>query len=122
MNEPARRTHFMGVYYQTEYRLCRRGGVVRRIYTGPRAFLAIAVDLFFLLTFEFALALFFLIMRNAGVILLTTLTAVFYLLSMPFRFAHWVSYKLERAAAARRPHWEAHQPFTKPVWTAGQEI
>ena len=42
----------MGLYYQTEYRLGRRGGRVCRTYTGLRAFLAIAVDLGFLLTFE----------------------------------------------------------------------
>ena len=66
--EPARRTHFMGVYYQTEYRLGRRGGVVCRTYTGPRAYLAIAFDLFFLLTFEFVLALVVLVMRNVWAI------------------------------------------------------
>ena len=90
----------MGVYYQTEYRLGRRGGVVCRTYTGPRAFLAIAFDLFFLLTFEFVLALVVLVMRNAWAIAGTMLTAIFYLLSVPFRVARWIACKLERFAAA----------------------
>jgi hypothetical protein len=112
----------MGVYYQTEYRLGRRGGVVCRTYTGPRAFLAIAFDLFFLLTFEFVLALVVLIMRSFWVIACTLLTAIFYLLSVPFRVSRWIAYKLERSATARYPDWEPHQPVSKPAWMAGQEI
>jgi hypothetical protein len=112
----------MGVYYQTEYRLGRRGGVVCRRYTGPRAFLAISFDLFFLLTFEFVLALVVLVMRNAWTIAGMMLTAVFYLLSVPFRVSRWIACKLERSAAAEDAHWERQEPFVKPAWTAGQEI
>jgi hypothetical protein len=112
----------MGVYYQTEYRLGRRGGVVCRTYTGPRAFVAIAFDLFFLLTFEFVLALVVFILRNFWAIVRTMLTAILYLLSVPFRVSRWVAYKLERSAAARHPYWESHQPVDKPAWTAGQEL
>ena len=112
----------MGVYYQTEYRLGRRGGVVCRTYTGPRAYLVIAFDLFFLLTFEFVLALVVLVMRNFCVIIRTMLTAIFYLLSVPFRVSRWVAYKLERSDAAEHTHWERQQPFAKPAWTGGQEI
>ena len=91
----------MGVYYQTEYRLGRRGGVVCRTYTGPRAYLAIAFDLFFLLTFEFVLALVVLVMRNFCAIAGTMLTAIFYLLSVPFRVARWIASKLERVSRCR---------------------
>jgi hypothetical protein len=112
----------MGVYYQTEYRLGRRGGVVRRTYTGPRAYLAIAFDLFFLLTFEFVLTLIVLVMRNLWVIVCTLFTAVFYLLSVPFRVSRWIAYKLERSAAAEHTHWERQEPFAKPAWTGGEEI
>jgi len=112
----------MGVYYQTEYRLGRRGGVVCRTYTGPRAYLAIAFDLFFLLTFEFLLALAVLIIRNAWTIVWAMLTAVLYLLSVPFRVSRWVAHKLERTVAAEDPHWARQEPFVKPAWTAGQEL
>ncbi len=112
----------MGVYYQTEYRLGRRGGVVCRTYTGPRAYLAIAFDLFFLLTFDFVLALVALIMRNFCVIVRTMLMSIFYLLSVPFRVARWVASKLERCDAAEHTHWERQQPFAKPAWTGGEEI
>jgi hypothetical protein len=112
----------MGVYYQTEYRLGRRGGVVCRTYTGPRAYLAIAFDLFFLLTFEFVLALVFLVMRNSWVIIRTLSAAILYLLSVPFRVSRWIAYKLERSDAAEYPHWERQEPFAKPAWTGGQEI
>ena len=93
----------MGVYYQTEYRLGRRGGVVCRTYTGPRAYLAIAFDLFFLLTFEFVLALVALIMRNFCVIVMTMLRTIFYLLSVPFRVAHWIASKLKRQTLQNTP-------------------
>jgi hypothetical protein len=112
----------MGVYYQTEYRLGRRGGVVCRTYTGPRAFLAIAFDLFFLLTFEFVLALVVLVMRNFWVIVRAFVTAMLYLLSVPFRVSRWVACKLERSDAEEHPHWERQQPFAKPAWTGGEEI
>jgi hypothetical protein len=112
----------MGVYYHTDYRLGRRGGVASRTYTGPRAFLAIAFDLFFLLTFEFVLALIVLVIRNAWTIAVMMLTAVFYLLSVPFRVSRWVAHKLERTVAAEDPHWERQEPFVKPAWTAGQEL
>jgi hypothetical protein len=48
----------MGLYYQTEYRLGRRGGRVCRSYTGFRAFLAIVLDLVFGLLFELVTAVF----------------------------------------------------------------
>lgn len=112
----------MGLYYQTEYRLGRRGGVVCRRYTGLRAIVAIAFDLFFLLTFEFVLALVVLVMTNFWVIVRAMLMATCYLLSMPFRIARWVSQKVEKLAAARHGDWEPDDPFVKPAWTAGQEI
>src|SRR3954463_2159749 len=84
----------MGLYYQTEYRLGRRGGRVCRTYTGLRAFLAIAMDLAFMFTFELMFGLLFFAARNLMRIAGRLLLAVFYALSIPFRVAHWVSLKL----------------------------
>ena len=85
----------MGLYYQTEYRLGRRGAGS----AGPTpgcAFLAIAVDLLFLLTFELLFGLFFFLLRNLTRIVGGILLAVFYALSVPFRVAHWVFRQLNR--------------------------
>ena len=89
---------------------------------GQAPFLAIAFDLFFLLTFEFVLALVVLVMRNAWAITGAILMATCYLLSVPFRVARWVSRKVEQFAAARHADWEPQEPYAKPAWTAGQEI
>jgi hypothetical protein len=107
----------MGLYYRTEYRLGRRGGTVGRSYTGIRAFLAIAIDLFFVLTFDLVFGLVFFVLRN----LLRLLTALFYLLTLPFHVARWVSHKFERKSfvATAGPHPSA--PL-KPAWPAFDEV
>jgi hypothetical protein len=107
----------MGLSYQTEYRLGRRCGTVRRSYTGVRAFLAIAVDLFFVLTFELVLGLLFFVLRNV----FTLLTGVFYILSLPFRFARWVSLQLERPPA-RTPAGQDLGALLKPAWPRYDEV
>jgi hypothetical protein len=108
----------MGLYYQTEYRLGRGGGRVRRTYTGLRAFLAIAIDLAFMFTFELVLGLLFFLARNLIWIVAGFLVAVFYVMSIPFRVARWVSLKLSRDkeidAAAGVP--------LKPAWAGHDEI
>jgi len=106
----------MGLYYQTEYRLGRRGRVFRN-YTGMRAFLAIAVDLFIVLTFDLVFGLLFLSL----IMTLRLLKAVAYVLSLPFRLARWVSLKLERRVTTN--HHEEDQRFPlKPAWTSFDEI
>ena len=108
----------MGLYYQTEYRLGRRGGRVCRTYTGLRAFLAIAVDLVFLLTFELLFGLLFFLARNLTWIVGGILLAVFYALSVPFRVAHWVSLKLNRRVGTG----SAAGPHLKPAWAGYEEV
>jgi hypothetical protein len=103
----------MGLYYQTEYRLGRRGGKVCRNYRGLRAILAIAIDLLFVLTFDIVFAVLFFALRMA----LKLLTAVFYLLSLPFRLARWVSNRLESKFAQA-----GHGSPVKPPWPAYDDV
>jgi hypothetical protein len=107
----------MGLYYQTEYRLGGRGGRVRRTYTGMRAFLAIFIDLFFVMTFELAVALILFVFRSVWFLL----TAVFYVLSVPFMIAKWVSRKLEERFPALAGAGSTRRPF-KPVWASFEEV
>jgi hypothetical protein len=108
----------MGLYYQTEYRLGRNGGRVCRSYTGLRAFLAIAVDLLFVLTFELTFALLYFIMRIA----FRLLTAVAYALTLPFRAARWVSARLVTQAPDHRGYWRETPAEMKPAWVGYDEI
>jgi hypothetical protein len=103
----------MGLYYQTEYRLGRRGGKVCRHYRGLTAVLAIAIDLLFVLTFDILFAVLFFAFRMT----LKLLTAVFYLLSLPFRLVRWVSNRLERKFTQ-----PAHGSPLKPPWPAYDEV
>lgn len=107
----------MGLYYQTEYRLGRRGGRVCRNYTGLRAFLAIGIDLLFVLTFELVFGLLFFVLRGA----LWLFKAVLYALSLPFRAAQWVSPRLERRAASARTRHGAGASL-KPAWAGHDEV
>ena len=107
----------MGLYYQTEYRLGRRGGRVCRSYTGFRAFLAIAIDLLFVLTFDFVFWVILLVLKNV----LRLVKGIFYALSLPFRAAQWVSLKLDqRAASARNPRGAG--ATLKPAWAGSEEL
>jgi hypothetical protein len=107
------RSFFMGLYYQTEYRLGRQGGRVCRNYTGIRAFLAIAIDLFIIVAFDLVFALLFLFLR----VVLKFLQAVAYVLALPFRFARWLSLKL-----GNRGRREAVSSPLKPAWASYDEI
>jgi hypothetical protein len=107
----------MGLYYQTEYRLGRHGGRVRRTYTGVRAFLAIFIDLFFVMTFELAFALVFFILRNIWLLL----TAVFYVLSVPFIIAKWVSRRIEQRFPALASSARLRTTF-KPAWVSFDDV
>jgi hypothetical protein len=111
----------MGLYYQTEYRLGQGGGKIRRSYTGLRAILAIAVDLFFVLTFELLFGLLFLVLRNIKRIVYFALMAVFYVLSVPFRVARWVSRRVEQRAPFGTSTGAEREPF-KPVWAGFEDI
>ncbi len=106
----------MGLYYQTEYRLGRRGGRVCRNYTGLRAFLAIAIDLLFILTFEFVLAVLFFALSCMRILC----KGVFYTLALPFLAAHWGFLRLERRAATRT-RLDTRAAF-KPAWAGSDEL
>lgn len=90
----------MALYYQTEYRLGRHAGTVRRSYRGLQAFLAIALDLMFVFTFELVFAALFFVLANLTNILKVVLFAILYLFTVPFRLARWVSDRFERGRAA----------------------
>ncbi len=107
----------MAIYYQTEYRLGRRGGRICRRYTGLRATLAIAIDLFFILTFELVLGLLFFVVKNV----LRLLTVLFFILSLPFRAARWVSQKLEHRPDSGPNETVAGIPL-KPAWAGYDEV
>jgi hypothetical protein len=107
----------MGLYYQTEYRLGRRGGRVCRTYTGLRALLAIAIDLLFLLTFELLFGVLFFALRTV----LAVFKVIFYVLSLPFRAVQWVSLKLDRKATAVRSRRGAGA-ILKPAWAGSDEL
>ena len=107
----------MGLYYQTEYRLGRRGGRVCRTYTGLRAFLAIAIDLCFVLTFDLFFSLLFFGLRLA----FQVLWVVAYALSFPFRLARWVGRKLERRSASSGQGQAPTFPL-KPAWASFDEV
>ena len=110
----------MGLYYQTEYRLGRRGGRVYRNYTGLTAFVAIVIDLLFLFTFEFVFTLFFFAFKSLFILV----KGVLYALSLPFRAARWVSLKLEkvdqRISAIRKQRRAG--AVLKPVWAGSDEL
>ena len=107
----------MGLSYQTEYRLGRRGGTVRRNYTGLRAFLAIAADLLFLLTIELILGIVVFAWQNASWLL----SGLLHALSLPFRAARWIRLKLDQQAAAVRSRRDA-SAVLKPAWAGSDEL
>lgn len=107
----------MGLYYQTEYRLGRHGGRVCRSYTGLRAFLAIAIDLLFLLTLELVFWVISFVLKN----FFTLFKGILYALSLPFRAARWVALKLDQKAAAARSRRGAGA-FLKPAWACSDEL
>jgi hypothetical protein len=111
----------MGLYYQTEYRLGSRGGTVRRSYTGLGAFLAITLDLFFVLTFELVVGLVYFVIKNMKKIVILILRAVFYVLSLPFRVAHWISLKLESRSRLDSSGPTIGRPL-KPAWAGRDEV
>jgi hypothetical protein len=107
----------MGLYYQTEYRLGRRGGRVCRSYTGLRAYLAIAIDLLFVLTLELTFGVIFFVMKN----FFTLFKGVLYALSLPFRAAQWVALRLDQRAVACRSRRGA-EVILKPSWAGSDEL
>lgn len=110
----------MGLYYQTEYRLGRRGRVFRN-YTGIKAFLAIGFDLCFLLMFDFLFAMLFFGLRTILRLSTKVLSAVAYTLSVPFRLARWASLELQRRITTVDERENSRSPL-KPAWNGFDEV
>jgi hypothetical protein len=125
----------MGLSYQAEYRIGRRGGRVCRSYTGFRAFLAILFDLVFGTFFDALGALFALVARllilsvHLAVevvklslrVLVFAITAVFHLLALPYQLMQ------RRIASPRWQRWPdpvgmPRGRALKPDWGLGREV
>jgi len=124
----------MALYYQTEYRLGRRGRVSRS-YTGVRAFLAIVTDLTFGLFFELLSGLIVLALRLVALafqlvvqvlrvhwkIMVVAMSMVVYILTTPFALLHQVVARVGWDGRHPQEHARAG-PIPKPDWGLSQEI
>jgi hypothetical protein len=125
----------MALYYQTQYRLGRRGGRVCRSYSGFQAFMAILFDLVFGLVFELvssvialafrlvvlALQLVVQVLKFTGSVAISVLTTLLYILTLPFALLHQtvVSFKPPVRAEHEDPY-RAAPP--KPEWALSREV
>jgi hypothetical protein len=105
----------MALYYQTEYRLGKRGRISRS-YTGIQAFVAILFDLVFGLVFELvssviglALRLVILVVQLAVVVLrkswstlIVLMAALVFVLTLPFVLLHQAVARLRTRIEADR--------------------
>jgi hypothetical protein len=125
----------MALYYQTQYRLGRRGGRVCRSYSGFQAFIAILFDLIFGLLFEvvssvivltfrlvvLTLQLVVQVLKIVASVLVAVLTTVLYILTLPFAILHQTAVRLTPQVAAERD--AAHQGAPrKPEWAFSREV
>jgi hypothetical protein len=124
----------MAFYYQTEYRLGRRGRI-RRSYKGTRAFAAIFLDLIFGLIFEMiataiglafrvvalAAGLVLQVLKTVVMILAVALTAVVFIVTLPFALLHQAA---QRLGSMRRDagHEGSRNSTLKPEWVLGREL
>jgi hypothetical protein len=108
----------MGLYYQTEYCIGRRGRTIRRTYAGAWAFLAIFLDLFFVMTFELVFTLLFLTLK----LVFRVLTAVAYLLTLPFQAARWISARIEARLGRHQEPPRGSMAALKPAWHGFSEV
>lgn len=86
------------LYYQSEYRLGRRGGRVNHTFHGYQAFFVIVATLAFSLVFSVIGAAVFLVvlaLRAVRFAVLATMALIIAILTAPFRAARWVSRRLE---------------------------
>ncbi len=126
----------MALHYQTEYRLGDRGRICRS-YTGFQAFLAIGFDLLFGLFFELvcsAMALAaWIVMRTAWLVLhllriywrvlVATMTAIVYLVTLPFVWVHQAMDRLRsRGTDEHSGSWVRPDAVVKPSWPLGREV
>jgi hypothetical protein len=126
----------MALHYQTEYRLGDRGRICRS-YTGFQAFVAIAFDLVFGLLFElvgsvFGLAFLVLLwtarlvirlLRIYWRVLVATMTAIVYVVTLPFVWVHQAVGRLRSGDREPRPaSWRRRDAMAKPNWAWSREV
>jgi hypothetical protein len=124
----------MAIYYQTEYRLGRRGRI-RRSYTGMRAFAAIFLDLIFGLVFETVASAIGLAFRVSALaahlvlqvaktglkILVAALATVAFLATLPFALLHQAVRQVGSLHPAAGRHVDGDSAL-KPEWVLGREL
>jgi hypothetical protein len=124
----------MALYYHTEYRLGRRARI-HRSYTGLRALVAIFFDLIFGLIFEFLSTFIVLslrmvvlaaqlaaqVLKTAGKVLVAALTALVFILTLPFAVLHQA---VDRLGSRRNglQHEASRGSIVKPDWALGREL
>ena len=123
----------MALHYQTECRLGARR--INRSYSGYQAFVAIVLDLFFGLLFEFVATLLNLAFRLAAFsfrlafqiakhtwrVLVAAMTALVFVATLPFVILHRAVARL----APERGFWPREQQTgaaRKPDWAFGREV
>jgi hypothetical protein len=125
----------MALYYQTQYRLGRRGGRVCRSYSGFQAFMAILFDLVFGLVFElvssvialaFRLAILTLqlvvqVVRITWSVVVAALTIVLYVVTLPFALLHEMLARLKPPVSAE-PESAYGGATQKPEWAFSREV
>ena len=123
----------MALHYQTECRLGARR--INRSYSGYQAFVAIVFDLIFGLLFElvatalnlafrlvaFSIRLAFVVLKSSWRVLVATMAAVIFTLTLPFVILHRA---IARLAPASRlwPRERFAQSVGKPDWAMGREV
>jgi hypothetical protein len=125
----------MAIYYQTEYRLGRRGRRVSRSYTGFQACVAILLDLIFglafglvsmlvgfairliALAFQFGMA----VTRKSWKLAVAVMTVVVYLLTLPFALVHQAVDRVLLRGNESQPDPSA-RPIRKPEWALSREV
>jgi hypothetical protein len=124
----------MALYYQTEYRLGKRGRISRS-YTGIQAFVAILFDLVFGLVFELVTSVISLALRlvilalelGVGVLrktfstLVVLMAALVFILTLPFVVLHQAVDRLRtRIDSDRRD--SGAVSTVKPDWALSREV
>jgi hypothetical protein len=126
----------MALHYQTEYRLGDRGRVCRS-YTGFQAFVAIGFDLIFGLLFElvgfvaglairlvtWTTRLAVRLLRIYWRVLVATMTAIVYVVTLPFVWVHRAAGRLRSGGREQRPNrWARPDVVVKPSWALSREV
>jgi hypothetical protein len=125
----------MALYYQTQYRLGRRGGRVCRSYSGFQAFVAILFDLVFGLIFELvwsvitlafrlvilALQLVVQVVRITWSVAVAVMTTIVYILTLPFALLHQMVGRFKSPDSVKRDDLYGGRPL-KPEWALSREV